>query len=67
MKISDLSLREKVLQTVVIRMNKEKFVSDNVGAVIFYGEIIAEADEMGLDGAREIATKYIKIAKIRFC
>lgn len=64
MKISDLSLREKVLQTVVVRINKDKFVSDNVGAAFFFGEIITEADEMGLDGAREITTKYIENGKI---
>ncbi len=64
MKISDLSLREKVLQTVVIRINKDKFVSDNVGAAFFFGEIITEADEMGLDGAREITTRYIENGRI---
>lgn len=64
MKISDLSLREKILQTVVIRINKEKFVEENIGAAFFFGEIITEADEMGLDGAREITTRYIENGKI---
>ena len=59
MKISDLSLREKILQTVIIRVNKDKFVPDKVGAAFFFGEIITEADEMGLDSARSVLKEYI--------
>ena len=39
MKITDLTLQEKILQTVVIRVDKDKFVSDQVGAAFFFGEI----------------------------
>lgn len=64
MKVSELSLKEKILQTVVIRVNKEKFVSDKVGAAFFFGEIITEADEMGLEAARNTIGQYIDNADI---
>lgn len=64
MKITDMSLREKVLQTVVIKVDKDKFVSDQIGAAFFFGEIITEADEMGLDQARKTLAQYIDNAKI---
>lgn len=64
MKITDLSLQEKILQTVVIRVNKDKFVSDQIGAAFFFGEIITEADEMGIDCARATLAQYIDNAKI---
>ena len=46
MKVTDLSLREKILQTVVIKVDKDNFVPEQVGAAFFFGEIITEADEM---------------------
>lgn len=64
MKISDLSLREKILQTIVIKVDKDNFVPDKVGAAFFFGEIITEADEMGLDEARSTLARYIDNADI---
>ena len=64
MKMTDLSLREKILQTMTIRVDKDNFVSDQVGAAFFFGEIITEADEMGLDQARETLAQYIDNARI---
>ncbi len=64
MKITDLSLQEKILQTVVIRVDKDNFVSDQVGAAFFFGEIITDADEMGIDCARKTLAQYIDNAKI---
>lgn len=64
MKITDLSLREKILQTMVIKIDKDKFVSDDVGAAFFFGEIITDADEMGIDCAIRTLAKYIDNAKI---
>ena len=64
MKVTDLSLREKILQTVVLRVNKDNFVDEQVGAAFFFGEIITEADEMGLNQARETLARYIDNAKI---
>lgn len=64
MKLSDLSLYEKILQTVIIRVDKDHFLSEQVGAAFFFGEIISDADEMGLDCARNTLAQYIDNAKI---
>lgn len=56
--LSELSLREKILQTVMIRVNKDQFVPDKVGGAFFFGEIITEADEMGLEAARQTLKQY---------
>jgi len=64
MQASDLSLREKILQTVILRINKDQFVPENVGAAFFFGEIITDADEMGLECARRTLSQYIDNAKI---
>lgn len=64
MKITELSLEEKILQTVVLRIDKDNFVSDKVGAAFFFGEIITEADEMGINAARETLNQYIDNADI---
>lgn len=64
MKITDLSLREKILQTVVLRHRKDIFVPDKIGAIFFGGEIITEAEDIGLDNARQIITQYIDNADI---
>lgn len=64
MKVSDLSLREKILQTVVIKVDKDKFVPDKVGGAFFFGEIITEADEMGLNCARNTLAQYIDNADV---
>lgn len=64
MKITDLSLREKVLQTLVIRLNKDQFDPRQVGAVFSFGEIITQADDVGLNNARKILAEYIDNAKI---
>ena len=62
--MKDLSLREKILQTVVIRVDKDNFDPRQVGAAFFFGEIITEADEMGLEAARSTLAQYIDNAKI---
>jgi len=51
MKLMDLSLREKVLQTVVLRHKNDRPVTESVGAVFFGGEIITEAEDIGLEAA----------------
>ena len=64
MKITDLSLREKILQTMILKIDKDHFVSEKVGAAFFFGEIITDADEMGLDCARRTLSQYIDNADI---
>lgn len=62
--MKDLSLRDKILQTVVIRVDKDRFDPRKVGAAFFFGEIITEADEMGLEAARNTLAQYIDNADI---
>lgn len=64
MKITELSLREKILQTVVIKVDKDNFVSDQVGGAFFGGEIITDAEDVGLETGREILRRYQENAKI---
>ena len=64
MKIQDLSLREKILQTVVIKVDKDRFVSDPVGGAFFGGEIITDAEDVGIEAGRKILSKYKENAKI---
>jgi hypothetical protein len=54
MRITDLSLEDKILQTVCANTKNNVYESKNVGALFFFGEIITEADEMGLDNARKM-------------
>ncbi len=62
--MKNLSLRDKILQTVVIKVDKDRFDSRQVGAAFFFGEIITEADEMGLEVARNTLAQYIDNANI---
>lgn len=62
--MKDLSLRDKILQTVVIKVDKDNFDPRKVGAAFFFGEIITEADEMGLEAARNTLAQYIDNADI---
>ena len=62
--INSLSLEEKILQTKVAQMKKGEKITEQVGAAFFFGEIITEADEMGLDAARKTLAEYIDNADI---
>lgn len=64
MKITDLSLREKILQTVVIKVDKDHFVSDQVGGAFFGGEIITDAEDMGIEAGQAVLRRYKENAKI---
>ncbi len=50
--ISKLTLEEKILQTKVALMKKGKRLTEKVGAAFFFGQIITEADDAGLDELR---------------
>ena len=64
MKKLDLTLREKILQTVIIKVDKNHFNSEQVGGAFFGGEIITEAENMGIEEGRKILTDYKENAKI---
>ena len=51
-KLEEMSLREKINQTIVIQMQKGQSVDFAPGAAFFFGQIITEADEAGLDELR---------------
>lgn len=50
--IEKMTLREKINQTIVIQMQKGETVDFAPGAAFFFGQIITEADEAGLDELR---------------
>lgn len=53
-KLEEMTLREKINQTVVYKMEKGKTDLDFApGAAFFFGQIITEADEAGLDELRD--------------
>ena len=62
MKIRDMRLREKILQTVVLRNKKDSFSDEKVGAVFFGGEIIT----VGSDGHKpeHLAYDFHKVPSI---
>ena len=50
--INTLTIEQKILQTKVARMEKGKKLADKPGAAFFFGEIITEPDDAGLDELR---------------
>ena len=64
MNIQNLSLREKILQTVCALIDPDTFLEEKVGAAFFFGQIITDADEMGLDTAVKKLEQYIDHADI---
>ena len=64
MKASDLTIEQKILQTMVVRISDHDFIPLKVGGVFFGGQIITEPDERGVEGARRLIKKYIDCADI---
>lgn len=51
--LENMSLRDKINQTIVVLMKKGEKVNFAPGAAFFFGQIITEADEEGLEQLRE--------------
>ena len=51
-KIEAMTLREKINQTIVVLMQKNKPITEAPGAAFFFGQIITEAEEAGLEELR---------------
>lgn len=51
-KLEEMTLREKINQTVVVLMQRGKQIDFAPGAAFFFGQIITEAEEAGLDELR---------------
>ena len=62
--LSHLTLRQKAQQTAVLRIRKDNFVADQVGAAFFFGEIITEASDLGLENGRNLLKHYEDNAEI---
>ena len=58
MELLKYSIKDRVLQTVVTRINVGKEILKNAGAAFFFGEIITEADEMGFENAKKLLSEY---------
>ncbi|MBQ9802096.1 MAG: glycoside hydrolase family 3 protein [Clostridia bacterium] len=52
-KLEEMTLREKINQTIVVLMEKGKTSDIAPGAAFFFGQIITEADEAGLEELRD--------------
>lgn len=52
-KLENMTLREKINQTIVVLMEKGKTSDIAPGAAFFFGQIITEADEAGLEELRD--------------
>ncbi len=62
--LSHLTIRQKAQQTAVLRIRRDNFVSDQVGAAFFFGEIITEASDLGLENGRKLLKRYEDNAEI---
>ena len=58
--ISKMSLRQKINQTIVVLMEKDKKIDFCPGAAFFFGQIITEADATGLDELRGYVKELIE-------
>ena len=62
--LNTLSIRQKAQQTAVLRIPRDHFVPDQVGAAFFFGEIITEASDIGLENGRRLLSRYAENAEI---
>ncbi len=62
--MSSMTLREKISQTVVTLMKKGEQPNPEAGAAFFFGQIITEADDAGLDELRGYAEDLVNRSKI---
>ena len=62
--LQNLTIRQKAQQTAVLRIRKDQFYADQVGAAFFFGEIITEASDLGLENGRKLLERYENNAEI---
>ena len=62
--LNEMTLREKINQTIVILMRKGEKVNFAPGAAFFFGQIITEADEEGLEQLRGYVRELAENSKI---
>ncbi len=62
--INEMTVEQKILQTKIALMKKGERLSDKPGAAFFFGQIITEADEEGLDQLRSYVNEVYEDADI---
>lgn len=62
--LSEMTLREKINQTIVVLMERGKEIDFAPGAAFFFGQIITEADDAGLDELRGYVQRLSDKCKI---
>ena len=64
MKITDLTLREKILQTMVVRVGNDDFYPEKVGGVFIGGSVIDDPENVEIKRTRETSIRYKENADI---
>lgn len=64
MNISQMSLEQKILQTVIILLEKGKKPTCKPGAAFFFGQIITQADEAGISELKRYVEEIYRDAEI---
>lgn len=62
--ISQMSVREKIEQTMVVMVQRREKVDFSPGAAFFFGQIITQADEAGVEELREYVNEFYDHSKI---
>lgn len=63
-RFEELSVRKKIYQTIILRIEGDHFDPAPVGAAFFFGEIATDASSMGLAHARHVLQQYADNADI---
>lgn len=63
-RLEEMSLRDKINQTIVVMMKKDQELDFAPGAAFFFGQIITEADEAGLDELRGCVSRLVEKCEI---
>lgn len=62
--MENMSLHDKINQTVVMMIEKKKKLDFTPGAAFFFGQIITQADEAGVNEIREYVNEFYDSCKI---
>lgn len=63
-RLQSMTLRQKVEQTVVVLMKKGKKIDFNPGAAFFFGQIITQSQEEGIDELKSIVKELYRPGQI---
>ena len=57
--IKSMTLREKIEQTAVVLMERGKKIGFTPGAAFFFGQIVTEAEDGGIDEMRDYVQAFV--------